>query len=148
MLVDDLAGNVADVGIADAGVVLALGLGETVRGEAERAAILIEEVLLLEAEPRIGVIEDGGTCIGGMRSTIGKQHFIHDKDTVRVGGVGIDGDRLEDAIGAVTLSLPGGGAIEAPIGQIVNLREGNEFLDEGLTAQIGDGLIAVQPDIF
>src|SRR4029453_4299833 len=52
VLVDDLARDLAHVLEADAGVVLALGRGEALFREPERRVVLVEEVLLLEAEPR------------------------------------------------------------------------------------------------
>src|SRR5205814_7887066 len=58
VLVDDLAGDVAHVLEADAGVVLALRRGKALLREPERRAVLVEEVLLLEAEPRVGVVGD------------------------------------------------------------------------------------------
>ncbi len=65
MLFDDLAGDVADVGVADAGVVRTLRRRITRRREAERTAVLVEEVFLLEAEPGAAVVEDGGALVGG-----------------------------------------------------------------------------------
>src|ERR1700745_1070677 len=51
MLLDHLACDVADVLVADAGVIGPLRRRITGRREAERASILVEEIFLLEAEP-------------------------------------------------------------------------------------------------
>ena len=51
MFFDDFAGNAANLAIADASVIRALGRGVARFREAERAAIFIEEIFLLEAEP-------------------------------------------------------------------------------------------------
>src|SRR5262245_55832705 len=58
--VDDLARDVADVPVADAGVVLALRRREAFAREAERAAVAVQEVLLLETEPRVRIVRDRG----------------------------------------------------------------------------------------
>src|SRR3954453_6821648 len=58
MLLDDLPGDVADVLKADAGVVRPLGSRETLFRKAERLAVLHQEVFLLEAEPRVRIIDD------------------------------------------------------------------------------------------
>ncbi len=54
---NDFAGNRTDVLEADAGVVRTLRSRVTLFREAERAAVLVEEVFLLEAEPCIFVVE-------------------------------------------------------------------------------------------
>ena len=69
MLFDDLTRNVADSAIADARIIFALWLGISGCGEAERTAILVEEVLLFEPEPRTRIIKNGRTLVGGMRSS-------------------------------------------------------------------------------
>src|SRR4029079_15660828 len=56
VLVDDPARDIADVPVAGPGVVLALRRGEAVLREPERAPVLVEEVLLLEPEPRVRVV--------------------------------------------------------------------------------------------
>src|SRR3954447_5901674 len=64
--VDDLARDVADVLVPDARVVLALGCGEALAREPERDAVAVEEVLLLEPEPRARVVRDGGAGVRRM----------------------------------------------------------------------------------
>src|SRR5581483_2858706 len=63
MLFDQLAGDVADILVADARVIRTLRGGIAMFREAQRTAVLVEEILLLEAEPRVGIVEDGGTLV-------------------------------------------------------------------------------------
>src|SRR5204862_6236810 len=51
VFVDDLPRDVADVLVADAGVVLALRRGNSLLREAKRRAVSVEEVHLVEPEP-------------------------------------------------------------------------------------------------
>jgi hypothetical protein len=57
VILDDLAGDVADVLVANAGVVRTLRGRIAYRRKAERTAIFVEEVLLLEAESRAGIVK-------------------------------------------------------------------------------------------
>jgi hypothetical protein len=146
--VDDLARDVADVLVADAGVVLALGRREALAREAERHALAEEEVLLLEAEPGVGIVRDGGAAVGRMRRPVREEHLAHDEHTVDARGVGEDGDRLEHAVRVATLGLARRAAVEAPHGELLEAREARELLDLGLAAQVRDGLVAIEPDVF
>src|ERR1700753_1000939 len=58
MLFAHLAGNAADILEADAGVVRSLRSRIPFGREAERTAVLVEEIFLLEAEPRALIVED------------------------------------------------------------------------------------------
>ena len=64
VLVHQLPRDVAHRGITDAGVIFALRLRESIRREAERPAVLEEEVFLLEAKPGIRVVQDGCPRVG------------------------------------------------------------------------------------
>ena len=101
--VDDLAGDVADVLVADAGVVLALRRREPLAREAERHAVPVEEVLLLEAEPRVGIVRDRRAAVARVRRLVGQEHLAHDERAVGPGRVGEDGDRLQQAVGVAAL---------------------------------------------
>ena len=148
VLVDNLTGDVATRIVADPGVVHALGSGISILGEAERAAVLVEKIFLLEAEPSAGIIEDGRAGVGGVGREIGVENFTQDDGAVALGGVRIDRDRFQHAVGAVTLGLTGGAAVESPVGYVVELGEFVVILDQCFAAQVGDGLVTVEPNIF
>src|SRR5215469_133734 len=58
-----LRGDVADVVVADSGVIRALRRGIPAGRETERPAVLIEEIFLLETEPRVGIVENGRALV-------------------------------------------------------------------------------------
>ena len=148
MFFHDLAGDVADGVVADAGVVEALRGGVAFGGEAKRAAVLVEKIFLLEAKPRVWIVQNGSAGIRGVRSAIRQHDFAHDERAVFAGGVREDGDRLEKAIRAVALGLACRAAVKAPHGEILELGKAGEFFDGGLAAEVGNGLVAVEPDVF
>ena len=122
--IDDLARNVADVLVADAGVIFALRRRKAAAlRKAERRAVLVEKVFLLEAEPRVRIIENGRARICRMRGVVGQHDFAHHERAVRLGGIGINGDGLEQAVGAMALGLARGAAVEAPDGELFQRRE-------------------------
>jgi hypothetical protein len=149
VLIDDLPGNVTHVFVADAAIVWSLGsAGVAVLGEAERTSILVEEVLLLKANPEVWVVLNGGAHISGVRGTVRMHDFAQNEITIFAGSVGIKGDRLQDAVGFASLCLHGGTAVKAPKRQIGERRRLLKGLELCFAAEFGDRLFAVKPDVF
>ena len=149
VLLDDLAGDVTHEGITHAAVVRALAdLGETIGGKAQRTAVLIEEVFLLEAEPCAGIVEDGGATVGRVRGAVRHHDFAHDDGSVLAGAVRENCYWLEHAIGASAGCLPGGRAVEAPKREFLKGGKAGELLDLGFAAKVRDGGVSVEPDVF
>ncbi len=99
VLIDNLAGNAAHVLVADAAIVGTLRSGGvSVFGEAERSAILVEEVLLFEADPEVGIVFDGGAGVGGVGGAIRMHDFAQNEVAVLAGGVGIKSHGLQNAV--------------------------------------------------
>ena len=141
VLFDDGAGDAAHVLVADAAVVGALRAGVAVLREAERTAVLVEEVLLLEAEPDIRIVRSGGAHVGGVRRAIGVHDFAQHDVGVLAGRVGIESHRLQNAVGAFAFGLHGGAAVKSPQGQIGKRGRLFKVLDRGLAAQFGTGFL-------
>jgi hypothetical protein len=76
------------------------------------------------------------------------QNFAQNDITVRTARVRIQGYRLEDAVGTLTLRLHGPTAVETPIRHIGKGRRVFELLDQRLATHAGNRLPAVQPDVF
>src|SRR5579872_3209842 len=149
MLFDHFAGNVADILVADAGVIRALRRGITGCREAERAAVLVEEIFLLEAEPGAFVVQNGGALVGGMRGlAVGHHHFAYHEHAVGARAIRIDRNGLEYAIRIVAFSLQCRGAVEAPEWKLVQRRKRSEFLDLRFAAQIRRRRVSVEPNIL
>lgn len=146
--VGDFASHASDVFEADTAVVFTLGVWVTAFGETERYTVLHEEILLLESEPGIGIICDGSAGVGRVGSAIRKHHLTHDEDAVFAGAVGVEGNRLEDAVGVAAFCLLGGGAIEAPLGKLVESRELIEITKHALGAEVLHGVVTVEPDVI
>ncbi len=90
MLLDDLAGDIADVLVADAGIIRALRSGITAFREAERTTVLIKEIFLLKSEPGAGIVQDRGAGVRGVRrDAVRHHHFAHDERAILAGAVGV-----------------------------------------------------------
>ena len=149
MLLDDLARDVADLAVADAGVIRALRRRIAGLGEAERTAVLVEEILLLEAEPGALVVEDGRALVRRMRRHAVRHHDLAQHEhAVLALAVGKDADRLQHAVRAAAFGLHGRAAVEAPQRQLLQRRKRVVFLDLRLAAEIGHRGVAVEPDVL
>ena len=84
--------------------------------EAQRTAVLIEEIFLLEADPQVGIVLDGGAHVGRMRRAIGMHDFAENDVTVLARCIGIQSHGLQDAVGLAAFGLHGGAAVKTPIG--------------------------------
>lgn len=148
MLFDDLAAE--DLVGADAAVVATLRGGEAAEREAQRAALLEEGVLLLDAEPRLlvgellGHLDERGAGVAGVRGHVDvedlaeHQHVAAAADRVRAGE-----HRLEHAVGGGAVGLVGAGSVETPDREF-----GAVGQDPGLRTELGGRLGAVDPDVF
>jgi hypothetical protein len=149
VLLDDLASYVADVLEADAGVILTLRERETFIREAKRLAVFVEKIFLLETEPRAGVVQDGCAAVARMRRLAVRHHdFAHHQHAVLAGAVRKNCNGFQHAIGALAFRLPRGAAVEAPQGKLFEFREALVFDNFGFASEIGNGFVAVEPDVF
>ena len=115
---------------------------------AERKAVFVEEVLLLEPDPQVGVVFDRGARVCGMRRAIGVHDFAENEIRVRAGSIRIQSHRFQHTVGAFALRLHSGTAVETPIGQIGKGGGMLKGLEQTLAAQSGNGRFAVKPDVF
>src|ERR1700730_13326716 len=129
MTIDDFARDATHVLVADAGVIFALRVGKPGFRETEGQAIFPQKIFLLESEPGIWVVQNRRPGIGGMRSAIGMQDLVHHNRGILPGFVGINGDRLQYAVGAVSLGLPGRTTIESPVWDLLQSGKGFEVLN-------------------
>lgn len=114
---------------SDTTVVRTLGSWETVLGPSVRPAAVIEEsVLLLETEPETFVLvllhENGGGVaeVVLVRLSVAHPGLAHDEDVgPTTEGVVVDGDRAKVDIGVVARGLAGRGAVEVPLGEVLDL---------------------------
>src|SRR5262249_42861857 len=135
--------------VADAGVIRTLRSRVAGFRKAERAAVLVEEVFLLEAEPCVFVLENGRAAVGSMRRDAVRHHdFAHDENAVGASRIRIKGDGLQYAIGAAAFGLHRGRAVEAPKRKLFERRKVCEFLDLRLTTQVWYRSVAVEPNIL
>ena len=99
MLINNLTSNAAHVLVADAAVIGTLWRGGVaILREAERTSILVEEVLLFEADPEVGIVFDGGAGVGGVGGAIRMHDFAQNEVAVLAGGVGIKSHGLQNAV--------------------------------------------------
>ena len=75
------------------------------------------------------------------RLVIGHHHFAHHQGAVLARAVRIHRHRVQLAIGTPAFSLPRGTAVKAPDGQLGQLGEVVEFLDESFAAKVANRFI-------
>ena len=154
--VDNFPGVFAYVFVADAAVVFALRRRESagLAGPMQGASSFKQEVLLLQAKPCFGIVQNGGSHVAKMRRAIRVFHFAHYQKGVvvflvkrRPSLVRIERDGFEHAVGVASFGLLRGTAVKAPLGAILN---GFRFVADyfGLPTKVLNGLIAVQPNVF
>ena len=111
--------------------------------------VLVEKIFLLETEPGAGVIKNRGARVGRVRGLlVGHEHLAHDERAVLLGGIGIDGHGLEHAIRGAAFGLAGRAAVEVPPRKLFEFWKFSKFLEGGLAAQVGDGFVTVEPEVF
>src|SRR6516225_4796976 len=84
--------------------------------------------------------------MGGLH--VGHVNFAHHQRAIPAGGIGINRNGFQHAVRGFAFGLARRAAIEAPPGQFVELRKLGIFNDLGFAAEVGDGLIAVQPNVL
>ena len=83
-----------------------------------------------------------------MRGAVGVHDLAHDDRAIFLGAIGIDCDRLQNAIRTVAFGLLGRTSVKTPHWNLFQGRKSAEVLDEGFAADVGHRLIAVEPDVF
>ena len=119
MLIDNFTGDVADVFVANAGVIRALGGGIAFSRGSRGDVHPCRGSIPARNRTRSRVIQDGRAGIGGMRRAIGMDDFAKNDHAIALGGIEIMRNRLEHAIRVVSLGLAGGAAVKSPIRELV-----------------------------
>src|ERR1700716_2322003 len=83
-----------------------------------------------------------------MRRTIRKHHFAHDNKSVLFRAIGVGCNGLQNAIRSMTFSLLRGTTVKPPFRKLFQCRKAIELFDESLAADVGNGLVTVEPDVF
>ena len=146
--VDDLARDVADVLVADAGVVFALRRREAAVGGKPSGTPSLRGNIPARSRTRCRDRPESsrGCCVGCGVSSGSKLRTSRARRCLR--RVGKNGHRLEHAIRARAFGLARRAAVEAPAGEFFERRETVELLDLGFAAEIRDRLVAVEPDVL
>ena len=109
MGIHDLTGHITDILITDAGIVFTLRRRETATlREAQRSAVFVEKIFLFKPEPGARIIQNGRASVTWVRGfAIGHHNLAHDEGAILPGGIGVNGDGFEHAIGIMSFRLPG-----------------------------------------
>ena len=83
-----------------------------------------------------------------MRGTVSVENFTHDEVGVLSVWIWVDGNRLEQAIGAAAFGLFGRTAVKRPHSDVFKSAGEVVFAHLRLAAQTLCGLKAVQPNVF
>src|ERR1700721_1353554 len=83
-----------------------------------------------------------------MRSAVRVHHFAQNDTSVLAACIRVQSQSFQDAVRALALSLHGGTAVKTPVGYIGKGGRDLKRLQQRLAAQAGNGMFAVQPDVF
>jgi hypothetical protein len=111
-------------------------------------AVLIQEILLLKPEPGVRIVDDRRAAVARVRGAVRQQNLAHHECAIFLRRIRVNGDWLQETVRAVALGLAGRAAVEAPHRELVEIGKVFELFDLGFAAEVRDGLVAVEPDVF
>jgi len=65
---------------------------------AKRGAVLVKKILLLKANPQVGIVLNGGAVVGGVGRPIRVHDFAEDDIGILAADIGIKRHRLQHAV--------------------------------------------------
>ena len=99
VLFNNLTGDAAHVLVTNAAVVGTLWLDRVaVLGKAQRTSVLVEEVLLFETDPKIGIVLDRRAHVRRVRRAVRVHYFAKNQIAIFAGSIGVERYRFQNAV--------------------------------------------------